>query len=67
MALVEAAIFHDPVGGALARARLAAGGIESVLFDTGLSGLGLGAMIPARLMVDEEDLENAQSLLSEGT
>ena len=65
MALVEIATFHDPVGGALARARLAADGIESVLFDAGLSSLGLGTMIPARLMVEEDDRVRAERLLAE--
>ncbi|HEY0112259.1 MAG TPA: DUF2007 domain-containing protein [Allosphingosinicella sp.] len=65
MALVEIASFRDPVGGALARARLAAEGIDSVLFDAGLSSLGLAAMIPVRLMVEEEDRERAERLLAE--
>jgi hypothetical protein len=63
MALIEIASFHDPMMGALARARLAAEGIESVLFDAGLSSLGLGAMTPARLMVEEEDRTDAERIL----
>jgi hypothetical protein len=63
--LVEIASFNDPLGGALARARLTAEGVDSVLFDAGLSSLGLGAMIPARLMVEEEDRERAERLLAE--
>jgi hypothetical protein len=65
MALVELAVFHSPVGAEMARGRLAAEGIETLLFDGGLSSLGLGLMAPARLMVEEEDLEAAQAVLAE--
>ena len=65
MALVEIALFHNPLLAAMARARLAADGIEAVLFDGGLSSLGLGMMAPARLMVEEEDLEAARDILAE--
>jgi hypothetical protein len=64
MALVEIASFYDIASAAMARGRLAAEGIESVLFDEGLAGLGLGMMAPARLMVDETDRVDAQALLS---
>jgi hypothetical protein len=65
MALVEIAVFHSPLAAAMARSRLAADGIDTVLFDGGLSSLGLGMMAPARLMVDEEELEAAREILSE--
>jgi hypothetical protein len=65
MPLVELAVFHSPIGAAMARGRLAAEGIETVLFDGGLSSLGLGMMAPARLMVEEEDLEAAEAVLAE--
>ncbi len=65
MALVELAVFHSPVGAEMARGRLAAEGIETLLFDGGLSSLGLGLMAPARLMVEEEDLEAAEAILAE--
>ena len=65
MALVELAVFHSPVGAEMARGRLAAEGIEALLFDGGLSSLGLGLMAPARLMVEEEDLEAAEAVLAE--
>ena len=65
MALVELAVFHSPLGAEMARGRLAAEGIETVLFDGGLSSLGLGLMAPARLMVEEEDLEAAEAVLAE--
>ena len=63
MALVEIASFADPVGGQIALARLASDGIDGVLFDAGLSSLGLGGMVPARLMVEEEDEPAARRLL----
>jgi hypothetical protein len=65
MALVELAVFYSPLGAAMARGRLAAEGIEAVLFDDGLSSLGLGLMAPARLMVEEADLEAAEAVLAE--
>ncbi len=65
MALVELAVFHSPVDAAMVRGRLAAAGIETILFDGGLSSLGLGLMAPARLMVDEEDVEEAEAILAE--
>ena len=65
MALVELAMFHDPMLAEMVRGRLAADGIDAVLFDGGLSSLGLGTMTPARLMVHEEDLEAAKTILAE--
>lgn len=65
MALVELAIFHDPAIAEMVRFRLAADGIEAVLFGAGLASLGLGTMSPARLMVDEDDLEDAKAILAE--
>ena len=65
MALVEAGRFYTGVEGAMARARLAADGIESVLFDTEMNWGGLDGVVPVRLMVDEEDLALARRCLSE--
>ena len=65
MALVELAMFHDPMLAEMVRGRLAADGIHAVLFDGGLSSLGLGTMTPARLMVHEEDLRAAKTILAE--
>lgn len=64
MALIEIASFPDIMMAQIVRGRLLSEGIDAVLFDAGLSGLGLGAMTPARLMVDEEDREAAERLLS---
>ena len=63
MALVELARFAQPVEAQIARARLAAEGIESVLFVAGLSSLGIGALTPTRLMVAEEDFADAERAL----
>jgi hypothetical protein len=65
MALVEAARFYNSVEGGLARARLAADGIDSVLFDTEMNWGGLDGVVPVRLMVDEDDREQARRLLAE--
>jgi hypothetical protein len=65
VALVELALFHDPVTAEMVRFRLAADGIEAVPFGAGLASLGLGTMSPARLMVDEGDLEEAKAILAE--
>jgi hypothetical protein len=65
MALVEAARFYNSVEGGLARARLAAEGIESILFDTEMNWGGLDGVVPVRLMVDEEDFLLARRCLSE--
>jgi hypothetical protein len=65
MALVEAARFYNTIEGALARDRLAADGIESVLFDTEMNWGGLDGVVPVRLMVDEDYLILARRCLSE--
>jgi hypothetical protein len=63
MALVEVASFYDSMSAGLARARLAAEGIETILFDQGVAGLGLGMLTPIRLMVEENDRAAAEELL----
>ena len=65
MALVEVAMFQNPIAAEVARGRLAADGIESVLFGGGLASLGLGSMTPARLMVEEADRAAAATILAE--
>ncbi len=65
MALVELAMFQNPVAAEVARGRLASEGIEAVLFGGGLASLGLGSMSPARLMVEEEDQAAAEAILAE--
>lgn len=65
MALVEIGAFADTHIAEMARGLLMAEGIDAVLFDSGLSSLGLGAMTPARLMVDSVDQARAERLLAE--
>jgi hypothetical protein len=65
MALVEIAMFQTPIAAEVARGRLASEGIESMLFGGGVASLGLGSMTPARLMVDESDLQSAVTILAE--
>ncbi|HEX8644431.1 MAG TPA: DUF2007 domain-containing protein [Allosphingosinicella sp.] len=66
MALVEAARFYNSFEAGVAKSRLDAEGIDSFLFDLQMSWEGMGGMIPIRLMVDDEDVEEAQRLLAEG-
>ena len=62
--LVEAARFSNSLEAGLARSRLEAEGIDGVLFDTEMTWEGMGGLIPIRLMVIEEDLEDARRLLA---
>ena len=65
MALVELAMFQNPIAAEVARGRLASEGIETILFGGGVASLGLGSMTPARLMVEESDLRAAAAILAE--
>jgi hypothetical protein len=65
VALAELGLFHDSLAAEMARGRLAAEGIESVLFGAGLASLGLGSMAPVRLMVEKDDLDEAKAVLAE--
>ena len=64
MALVEAAHFFNSFEAGVARSHLEAEGIDCVLFDTEMSWEGLGGLIPIRLMVDDEDVDEARRILS---
>ncbi len=64
MALTEAAKFYDSLSAGAAQSRLESEGIESFLFDIGMTQQGMGFAIPARLMVDEDDLERARRILA---
>ncbi|HVQ07170.1 MAG TPA: DUF2007 domain-containing protein [Allosphingosinicella sp.] len=66
MALVEAARFFTRFEASLAKARLDAADIPGFLFDMEMNwgGADLG-VVPARLMVDDEDLDAARALLEE--
>lgn len=63
--LVELARFQTRVEADLARLKLQSEGIDAVLFDAETSSVGLGPMMPVRLMVLDEDRADAQRLLSE--
>ncbi|HEX4738023.1 MAG TPA: DUF2007 domain-containing protein [Allosphingosinicella sp.] len=65
MALVELAKFYDSLSAGVAQSRLEADGIESFLFDMGMTLQAVGFAIPVRLMVDEDDLNRARRILSE--
>lgn len=65
MALTELAQFPDPVVAEIARGRLASEGIAAVILDAGMASMGLGLLMPVRLMVDEADREAAMIFLSE--
>ena len=65
MALVELARFQTKVEADLARLLLEADGFNPVLFDEGMNYIGLGSIMPIRLMVVEEEYEPAAALLVE--
>ncbi len=67
MALVEAARYYNSFDAGFARDLLAAEGIESFLFDLEMSWEGLGLIIPVRLMVDDDDLDEALEILAAPT
>lgn len=64
MALVEVAKFDSRIAAEIVRGRLDSEGIPAMLFDDGLSSLGIGSLTPVRLMVDEEDEAQAEALLA---
>jgi hypothetical protein len=65
MALVEAARYYDSLAAGAAQSRLSDEGIDSFIFDMGMSvQSGLG--VPIRLMVDEDDLPRTERLLAAG-
>ena len=67
MALVELARFHNSFEAGLAKSRLDADGILSILFDFNTSMEGASFLVPIRLMVDEEDAVDAAEILSRDT
>ena len=64
MALVELAKFYNVFEASLAKGRLDAEEIGSVLFDTEMNWGGLDGVVPVRLMVDEDDLAAARRVLN---
>ena len=65
MALVELARFENRVRADLARMRLESDGLAAILFDEGMNDLGLGSIMPIRLMVLDEEYDEAKRLLAE--
>ena len=63
--LVEAARYSSRVEADLARLYLESEGVEAVLFDTEINYFYGGLFMPVRLMVLDEDVELARSLLAE--
>jgi uncharacterized protein YcbX len=64
MALVELAKFYNSFEAGIAKSRLDADGIGAVLFDTEMTWEGMGLLIPIRLMVLDEDLDDARAALA---
>jgi hypothetical protein len=64
MSLIELARFASFTEAELARGRLESAGVHAVCFDGGMNiAEGLGLMIPVRLMVLDEDVEEAREIL----
>jgi hypothetical protein len=64
VALAEARKFYDSLAAGAAQSLLTSEGIESHIFDMGMTIQGVGFAIPVRLMVDEDDLDDARQILS---
>ena len=66
MSLVEVARFYTRVEGDVVRLLLGSHGIEAILFDAGLNyAEGGGLATPVRLMVLDDDLEDAEAILAD--
>lgn len=63
--LVELARYQSKVEADLARLLLQAEGLTAIPFDEGMNYMGLGPIMPIRLMVVTDDYEEAVRLLSE--
>ena len=63
--VVELGRFQTRTEAELTRLFLASAGIESVLFDAEMNSYGWGPMVPVRLMILDDDLEQARSFLAE--
>ena len=65
MALVELQRFYTSFEASIVRSALDSEGIESFVFDSEMNWGGLDGAVPARLMVHEDDLEDARQILAE--
>jgi hypothetical protein len=63
--MVEAGRFTNQVEADLARLLLESHGISAFLLDSQMSNFFGGAMIPVRLLVDEDDAREAVAILAE--
>ena len=63
--LVEIARFQNKVEADLAVLLLEAEGLSPVLFDVGMNYIGLGPIMPIRLMIAGDEAEQALALLAE--
>ena len=63
--LIEVAQFRSRLEADFAVRALLAEGIDAQLFDVGMSDMGLGMMIPIRLMVLNGDREDALRILTD--
>lgn len=61
--LVELARYQNRVEADLARLLLGSRGLEAVLFDEGMNYMGLGSIMPIRLMVLGSESEEAARIL----
>jgi hypothetical protein len=66
VALVEAGRFYDSLAAGAAQSLLSDAGIDSFIFDMGMTLQAVGFAIPVRLMVDEDDQAEAERLLADG-
>ena len=64
MSLVELTRFDNRIEAELARLNLQAEEIDAVLFDAEMSSFGWGPMMPIRLMVLDDDLDEARRVLA---
>jgi hypothetical protein len=65
MPLVCVETFFSPVEAEIVRAKLAAGGIDAILFDAGIASLIGPGLSGIRLMVLDEDEASARLLLDD--
>ncbi len=65
MALVAVATYYNSFEAGIAKSRLEADDIPCVLFDFNSSMEGATFLVPIRLMVDEEDEQEAARILAE--
>jgi hypothetical protein len=64
--VIEVARFTNRVEADLARLLLDSNDILAIILDSEMSNFFGGAVIPVRLMVDDDDAEQAVAILAEG-